>query len=385
MNGLDWILLGLVALMALQGWRAGFIGGVFSLVGFVAGALLAARFVPSLLPDGKASPYAPLAALAGAACGGAILASIFEAVGGRLRRLIPLPFLGKIDGVFGLVLGAVLALGGVWLLGVVLIKVPAASGLRGEVRSSKLLAAMNQVLPPGDQVLGAIAAFDPLPLIGGPATDGVAAPPTSLAADPGVAQARSKVVRIRASACGFSVEGSGWISSSGFVVTNAHVVAGDSSPSVELSDRVRTIRGHVVVFDSHNDIAVVSLGQGGGSGLSLGSDSTYGSPAAILGYPLDGPFNAAPARLGATVESITDDAYGNGPVRRLIVVIRGKIRPGNSGGPVVSANGSVIAMVYARTSGNGPAGGYGIPPSEIRKALLRAESGAAQAACPCQR
>jgi S1-C subfamily serine protease len=92
----------------------------------------------------------------------------------------------------------------------------------------------------------------------------------------------------------------------------------------------------------------------------------------VLGYPLDGPFAAEPARIGATATVATDDAYGRGPLPRLLTEIRGLVRPGNSGGPVVDAAGAVLTTVFAATTGAGPHGGYGVANATVRADLAHA-------------
>jgi len=382
LNALDWVIVAVVLLLALQGWRAGLIGSVFSLAGFIAGAWLAAKFAPKLLPEGRQSPYAPLFALVGAVAGGVTLAMLMEAIGERTRKLLPIPFLGAIDGAFGAVLGFFIGLGCVWLLGLTLIKIPAADSLRGELRSSKVLSALNSVLPSSDTVLGLFSNIDPLPAVGGPSTAGVGDLPAGSQLS-GVNAAYRSVVRVRAQACGFGLEGSGWVSGPDTIVTNAHVVAGDQAPTVEVPGSNSRAAARVVVFDQTNDIAVLKVSGLNARPLVISGETSLGLPAAVIGYPLDGPLSASPARVGGTVAVLTDDAYGRGPMLRTIVVLRALVRPGNSGGPVVDRNGQLLAMVYAKTNGSGSPGGYAVPPSMIEKSLQRATSGAHDQVGPC--
>src|SRR6201999_3486465 len=97
--------------------------------------------------------------------------------------------------------------------------------------------------------------------------------------------------------------------------------------------------------------------------LPLASGPVAGSSAAILGYPEDGPFNLQPARLGTTQETATENAYGQGPVLRNITSLRGLVRPGNSGGPLIDSGGDVVGMIFAEQT-DAPAGrpaGFAIP------------------------
>jgi len=96
-----------------------------------------------------------------------------------------------------------------------------------------------------------------------------------------------------------------------------------------------------------------------------------GTAGAILGFPENGPYDARPARLGATAQVVSRDAYGRGPVRREMTALRGLVRSGNSGGPVVDSAGRVLATVFAARS-SGAAGGFGVPNSVAREALSKA-------------
>ena len=383
MTTFDWILIAVICLLGWQGWRSGFIGGALSLIGFGAGALAAARLAPMVLPSGDRSPWAPLIALIGAVVGGMLLASLFEVLGIKLRRLLPLPFLGLIDRGLGLALGLIVGVATVWLGAIVVVQIPGADSARREIRASKVVAAIGNVAPPTKEVLGLFASFDPLPTVEGLTPVLVPAPSPQTLALPGVRRAREGVVRVRAQACGFSVEGSGWSAGGGLYVTNAHVVAGDGSPEVEIGDGSLGRTASVAVFDRRNDIAVLRAEGLPTRPLTMIGDPSAGDPAAALGYPLDGPFHASPARVGRTIVSFTQDAYGQGPIKRIVTVIRGTVRPGNSGGPLVNGDGNVIGTVFGRTVEKGTSGGFTVPPSIVTQELQRARNGAADPVGPC--
>jgi S1-C subfamily serine protease len=106
--------------------------------------------------------------------------------------------------------------------------------------------------------------------------------------------------------------------------------------------------------------------------LTLVGDPPSGRAGAILGYPENGSFDARPGRIGATQRILTDDAYGRGPVSRLLTPLRGRVRPGNSGGPLVDRQGRVLTTVFASTTGGGPSGGYGVANATVSQALAGA-------------
>jgi S1-C subfamily serine protease len=164
------------------------------------------------------------------------------------------------------------------------------------------------------------------------------------------------------------VEGSGWVAAPGVVVTNAHVVAGQNDTRVLLRGQGDALVATAVAFVPRDDIAVLRVSGLDAPALPLAPDPQPGTSGAILGFPLDGPFDVRPGRLGATREVISQDAYGQGPVRRRIASLRGAVRPGNSGGPMVDGAGRVITTIFAATT-RGPRGGYGVPNAVVRRAL----------------
>jgi hypothetical protein len=371
MTGVDWIIVALVALLAIYGYLQGFLVGFLSLAGFGAGAFIGTRLGPELLPQGSSSPYAPLFGLAGALLAGGVLASGLEGLGLHLRRRVTLPAIGVLDGLFGAALSACVALGVVWILGSVALQTPGARDLRGDIQRSLILRRLNTLLPPSGAILNALARFDPVPRITGPPAD-VPPPPPAIARAPGVRAAGDSVVKVLGTACGLGVEGSGWVAGPGVVVTNAHVVAGEDDTTVQVRGRGPRLTAHAVRFDPHNDVAVLRVDALDEPALALAPEVPSGTPGAVLGFPNDGPFDVEAARLGGTQTAISQDAYGRGPVTRLITSFRGLVREGNSGGPLVDASGRVLTTVFAATVGGAERGGYGVPDSVVRDALAKA-------------
>ena len=152
------------------------------------------------------------------------------------------------------------------------------------------------------------------------------------------------------------------------------------SPASGTRGSSRAARG-VVAFVARDDIAVLRVaGLGAAKPLPLAPDPQRGTSGAILGYPLDGPFDVRPGRIGATRDVISQDAYGQGPVRRRIASLRGAVRPGNSGGPMVDGAGRVMTTVFAATT-SGPRGGYGVPNSVVRRVLAHLKDGVSTGRC----
>jgi S1-C subfamily serine protease len=372
------------AVVGLFGFRQGFIVGALSFAGFALGAFLGTRVGPLLLPRGSASPYAPAFGLIGAVLGGAILASGLEGLGFRLRRTLILPGLGLLDGGLGAILGAALALGVVWIAAAVAAQTPGQDSLHADIQRSAILRALNEVLPPSGPVLDALARLDPLPSITGPAPN-VAAPPSGVGARPAVRNASRSVVRVLGTACGLAIEGSGWVVAPETIVTNAHVVAGEHDTTVQIEGRGFDLDAEPIAFDPTDDVALLRVRDLNLPSLAFAASTATGTGGAILGYPENGPLNAEPARIGRTQTVLTQNAYGQGPVSRLLTPLRGLVRPGNSGGPLLDEEGRVLTTVFAATVGGARKGGFGIADTTIVSVLAdeQAGSGAAIGTGPC--
>ncbi len=365
MTGLDWIVLGIVILLALFGWAQGFVAGALALVGFAIGAWVGTRVGPLVLPDGADSGWAPAFGLIGALIAGAVLAMGFEGLGARLRARMRTPAAAALDGALGAVLTACVGLGIVWVLGAVALG--SGGELRQAVQRSFVLQRLNTVLPPTSGLLNALENLDPFPRIDGPEVR-VQAPAEGIVSDPQVDAAARSVVKVLGTACGLGVEGSGWVAGDGVVVTNAHVVAGQDDTRVLLQGEEPGLDAQAVHFDPRNDIAVLRVPGLSAPALPLAASPRSGTSAAVLGFPRNGPYDERAGRLGGTREVVTQDAYGRGPVRRSITSLRGAVRSGNSGGPMVDGRGRVVTTIFAATT-SGPRGGYGVPNAVVRAAL----------------
>jgi S1-C subfamily serine protease len=378
-TGVDWIIVAFVTLLALFGYGQGFLVGALSLAGFALGAFLGSRIAPELLSEGSRSPYAPVFALGGAVLVGGLLALLLETVGRALRSALVLPGLGFFDGVLGAVLSATVALGLAWVFGAVALQTPGARELRRDVQRSAILSALYDALPPAD-VLNLLARFDPFPQITGPSAD-VSAPDRRIASDPEVRRAAASVVRITGTACGLGVEGSGWVAGPGTVVTNAHVVAGQDDTVVQVGGDGTAFDAEAVAYDPRNDVAVLRAEGMDAPALDLVGSPEAGASGAILGFPENGPYDVRAARIGSTTDVRSSDAYGRGPILRPMTSIRGLVRSGNSGGPVVDGDGRVLTTVFAATVGTRVKGGYGVPNGVVRRALAGAREGVGTGPC----
>ncbi|HEX8067550.1 MAG TPA: MarP family serine protease [Thermoleophilaceae bacterium] len=379
MTTIDWIIVAFTLLMGVWGYAQGLVVGALSLAGFAGGGFLGSRIGPSLLEEGSSSPYAPVFALTGAFLLGGLVASVAETVGFQIRRRIT-GGLGIVDGLGGALLIGCAALGIAWMGGAIALQTPGARELRRDIQRSAILRRLNDVLPPS-AVLNALARFDPFPSIPGPRPD-VAPPSSRVARDPDVRRAAGSTVKVLGTACGLGIEGSGWIAADGVVVTNAHVVAGQDDTTVQLGGEGPRHDADAIWFDSRNDLAILrSSGLSGTRPLPLRTNARTGTSGAVIGYPGNGPLDVRPARLGDTTTVLTQDSYGRGPLRRRVTALRGTVRSGNSGGPMVDGDGRVLTTVFASTVGGEPRGGFGVPDSIVRDALARADERVDTGAC----
>jgi S1-C subfamily serine protease len=222
---------------------------------------------------------------------------------------------------------------------------------------------------PSELLTKAVAELDPLPQIRGPEAD-VPVPNERVVEDPEVLAASSRTVRVSSLACGYGVEGSGWVAAPDLVVTNAHVVAGEAVTRVQPGGVGPRERAEVVFFDDKNDVAILRVDGLGLDPLPL-AEPQYGEASAVVGFPENGPLDVQPARTGATRRVISGNAYNQGPVERIVTSFRVYVRPGNSGGPVVNGDGEVIATVFASRA-NSSDSGYGIPTQIVQRLLIAA-------------
>lgn len=375
---LDWAIIAFTLALGLWGYRQGLIVGALTLVGFGVGAFAGSRIGPLLLSQGAESPYAPLCAALGALLTGALAAVAVESFALGLRaKIIRRRTLHRVDGAGGAALIAAVALGLAWVFGAVALHAPATEKLRADVHASLILRSLNEVLPPSGPVLNALDRVDPAPTVAGPATP-LSPPSEAIVSDPDLLRAGDSVVRVLSTACGLGVEGSGWAVAPGLVVTNAHVIAGTEDTTVTTQHGVE-LEATPVYYDPRDDLALLRVGADIPT-LPISSQRQAGSDAAVLGYPENGPYALTAARVGDTQATISQDSYGHGPVDRTIVALGGRVRSGNSGGPLVDADGRVIGIVFAATT-RGPAGGFAIPAEDVREALRQTSASVGPGPC----
>jgi len=353
MNLLDWCLLLVAFAYALSGYWQGFITGAFATVGLVLGGLLGIWVAPHLLGNASPSVGISLAALFVVLVCASFGQAFLQFAGSRVRSKITWQPVRALDAVGGAVLSVVAVLTVTWMLGVAVSgsRIP---GIGPLVRDSKVLTRVNDVMPSQaqgllrsfDRVVGSsffpryLEPFAPERIIG------VSPAPGNVVHDPEVEHAELSVFKIRGNnSCGDGVEGSGFLYSPHRMMTNAHVVAGVRDPKVRVG--TRNLPATVVYYNSDTDIAVLDVDIDGPVIHFADAPGRSRQAAVVLGYPNDGPFDAEPARIRSKQTLRSPDIYGRGTVTREVFSLRSLVRPGNSGGPLVSMDGRVLGVIFA--------------------------------------
>ncbi|WP_447643793.1 MarP family serine protease [Nocardioides zeae] len=352
MNWLDWLLLVLVATYALSGYWQGFITGAFATVGLLAGGVAGIVIAPMLLGNADPGLAVSLGALFIVILCASIGQASFQFFGAMARDRITWQPARAVDAVGGAALSVVAVLLVAWALGVA-VSGTRIGGVTEAVRGSAVLARVDSVLPgQADRLLGAFnsvvgSSFFPQylePFAPERIVEVDPGDPTTLN-EVGVVQAQSRVLKIRGdNSCGRGVEGTGFLYGDDRLMTNAHVVAGVDEPRVELDGE--WVDATVVLYDPQTDVAVLALDDNGLPPLAF-AEGSAGESVAILGYPQDGPFDQQPARIRDAQQLRSPDIYGNDAVVRDVYSLRGLVRPGNSGGPIVNAGGEVVGVIFA--------------------------------------
>jgi S1-C subfamily serine protease len=352
----DGILILLMLVFAISGYRQGFVIGALSFGGFFSGALIGLQVGPLIanqFADGATRVVVSLVTIFALAVLGQTLAGWF---GTKLRRAIVSKPLQRADDAGGAVVSLIAVLLVAWL-----VAVPLGSSslpwLNHEVRSSAVLGGINQLMPQEAKALSS-ALRSTLDTNGFPDVFGglaptkareVAAPDKALESSQVVQNSKRSVIKVLGTApsCSRRIEGSGFVYAAERVMTNAHVVAGTRDVQVEANGERRP--GEVVVYDPRRDLAVIYV-----PGLRapvmpfVQKPAVTGADAIVLGFPLDGPYDARAARVRDVSNITGPDIYDSeNNVTREIYTIKALVRSGNSGGPLVTPNGRVLGVIFA--------------------------------------
>jgi S1-C subfamily serine protease len=375
-NGLDLFLIGILVFAGFSGFRRGLALQAFSfgglLLGLAAGALLApaiAGFAESSAAQATIA-VVTLIALAGLGDGVGWL------LGARFRAKARATRFGQADAVGGSLVAVVALLLAIWFVGLNLVNGPF-HGVANEIRGSAIVRALDDTLPQPPSLLAQVRrffnrfgfpdVFSGLP----PAPADPVRPPSRAQSLEAFDAARNSTVLVLGQACDHVQEGSGFVAADGYVVTNAHVVAGVDDPHVRTqagSDQAAI----TVLFDPALDVAILFVPQTPGPSLPLApDDAERGDIGAVVGYPGGGPLTGRGAAVLRTFDAVGRDIYGRSETERFVLELQAQVRPGNSGGPFVLADGTVGGVIFAASTTDDGVG-YALTAGEVASRLDRA-------------
>ncbi|WP_116051439.1 MarP family serine protease [Amycolatopsis palatopharyngis] len=355
MNWVDILVVLLAVLAALSGARQGVVIALPAFLGVILGAVVGIKLAP-LVVDLFENPAARVAfAVATVVFMVALGETLGVWTGNKIKRRIRSPKLSGVDNSLGAVVQGAVVFVVAWLIALPLTSVAGLPGLASAINNSSVLGGVNEVMPAQAQGLpnqlrklldesgfpAIVNPFERAPI------SEIEPPDPGLQATSTVRELQDSVLKIRGTApsCSRSLEGSGFVVAPQRVMTNAHVVAGTDEVAVETSQG--RLDARVVHYDPDTDVALLAVPGLEAPVLSLASTPAQaGDDAIVLGYPLDGPYTATAARVRARVNLRGPDIYDSKTVERDVYTVRGQVRSGNSGGPIVDPQGRVIGVVF---------------------------------------
>ncbi|MCQ4207150.1 MULTISPECIES: MarP family serine protease [Streptomyces] len=386
MHILDVLLIVVALAYAASGYRRGLLAGFVSLAGFVGGAVVGVWLLPFVMEavtagTTAATTVAVLTVLLPAVAGHALAGRLALRVRGEMDRA-PGP-LRVADGIGGAAAGAVAALVVAWVAGSVLLA-SSSTSLNQAIRNSTVLGAVQDTMPSTtpawfSRATGALTSagfpqvFDPF--ANEPSAE-VAKPSGDNVTRAATRAAQRSTVKVEGASGTQGREGSGFVYSAHHVMTNAHVVAGIDDPSVRVGGVGRAYPAKVVLFDPDKDVAVLYVPDLDAPVLSFDDSASRGSAAVVAGYPQDGGLDLQAATVADTIRAGGQDIYGSGNVTREIYSIRSTVLPGNSGGPLLTTDGRVYGVVFARSTTDAGTG-YVLTAGEVAGDAARGASATA--------
>ena len=372
-----WIVDGFIVVAVLAamttGWRQGGLASLLSAVGILAGFIIGLGVAPLVLQITDQVGIRFLLALGMLILLIGLGQLLGSALGHAIRDRMKTKSGQRVDSSFGAILMSVFSLVLIWL-----IATPMATGLSNSVgkgvRESAILREVNKVMPDElTQLPRSISGMlndSGLPPVMMPWEDGssvdVEAPNIEVADQAMVQDIRPSVVHVIADAdgCRRRMMGSGFVTAYNYVVTNAHVVAGTQTAYVDTVVGIKEAR--VVYYNPEVDIAVLRAENLGLEPLAWADGPAYtGDDAVVMGFPHSGPFTANAARIRERVNIAGPDIYSNSRVERESYILRGTVVQGNSGGPLISSDGTVLGLIFGASVDDTDTG-YAITAEEVR-------------------
>ncbi len=377
----QWLDIGVVAIAfvaAVSGWRSGALGSLMSFVGVILGAVAGVLLAPHIV-DKIDGPRAKLFATLFLILALVVIGEIAGVVLGRaVRGAIRNRGVRLVDSLIGVALQMVVVLVAAWLLGSVATS-SNQPNLASAVRGSKVLSQVEAVAPEWLRAipkrLKGVVDTSGLPEVlqpfGQTPIAAVDAPDASLATSAVVGAVQPSVVKIRgvAPGCQKVLEGTGFVVAPNRVMSNAHVVAGSDTVTVESAGQ--TYDATVISYDPNEDISLLDVPNLPATPLPFADKpAATGTDALVLGYPGGGEFAATPARIRETIELNGPDIYRTTTVNREVYTIRGTVRQGNSGGPLINRAGQVLGVVFGAAVDDADTG-FVLTANEVSRQLAK--------------
>lgn len=363
---IDLLLVLLAVGAAILGWRRGLgvsllAGCVFTIVGLPCAAIAAAtESVPPVL-----------AFLLGGLLGLVPFALQLERITDAVDEAIGEGLLRRINQTAGAVLNLFIAACIAWFAGALASIAPSEQGVVVAIRNSAVFTSLVEAVPPQGTLGSVVLRSGLVPAINGPLV--LAEPPTAAsAATPGVLAARRSVLQVRSTACNKIVKGTGWVAGPGIIITNAHVVAGSARSFLAGGPSIDGIEAAVTHFDPVNDVAVLVLTSSSHAlppPLRIVARVRHGEPGAVIGFPNGGEQRVVPARVDRVAAYDVVPLGGGATVSARVLAFRADVEPGNSGGPLVAEDGSVLGLVVAKGLGQRVEAAYGVASADLLRAI----------------
>ncbi len=375
---LDLAVLAIAFVAAVSGWRSGALGSLLSFVGVILGAVAGVLLAPHVVGhvDGpRTKLFVALFLILGLVVIGEIAGVVLgRAVRGAIRN----GGLRTVDSVVGVALQLVAVLVAAWLLATPLTSSDQPN-LAAAVRGSRVLSTVDDLAPAWlrrvptrlSSLLDTSGLPDVLQPFGRTPIVNVDVPNAALANDPVVAATRPSVLKIRgvATSCQKVLEGSGFVVAPNRVMSNAHVVAGSESVTVEAAGK--TYDATVVSYDPNADISILDVPDLPSTPLQFDmQEAPTGTDALVMGYPGGGEFTATPGRIREIIQLNGPDIYHTTTVTREVYTIRGTVRQGNSGGPLIDKDGKVLGVVFGAAVDDADTG-FVLTSNEVAKQMAR--------------
>jgi len=373
MDRIDILIIFLLILAISRGIRAGLLQLLFSTGGFFAGLFLGSWIALKVVHSSNAS-FRLLLILGFEAIFALSISFIGEVIGLQLSQNAKKIHLDKPNQIFGAIFEGASVLVIIWLVASAVSNVQAVR-LGYYTQHSLIIRTLDKILPPPPDFFARLERIItpngfPNVFVGLEPQHTTLPTPTSLNSQAVLADERS-VVKVEGYGCGGLVQGSGFVVSNGIVVTNAHVIAGIPNPKV--IDSSGTYSAAPIWFDPNMDLAVLRVSGISDSPLKLSSNNlSYGTPAAVLGFPEDSPVLVDQnATIIDVITAEGQNIYNQGIVYRQIYELESNVQPGNSGGPLIAGDGSVVGIVFAK-SADQPDIGYALLTSDVQSSISEA-------------